>query len=422
MQKSLEKFGVTVHKKELKNGADLFLFERKGMPIYLRAAFFAGSRFDSIPGTAHFLEHMLLAGTKKFPTKNLIANYIQKIGGEFGASTDSNILRFNIEIPEAEDIDTGIEVISECLTNSIFEDHAIKTEGDAILSELRSKESNPREYITDVQRRVALQGTPASRSTLGDEDSIKSINKNELMDYRKTFINSGRLSFIASGDISIKSLTEKLNSIDLESGEKFNVDEKLPIIKEKKIEIEFYKDVNHLQVAFICRTDLENYLEYCALMVLNSVLGVGRGSRLITKLRYESGLVYGVSSGMFNTVDWGTLRINLSCDNGNLEKVKSLIFEEFNKLRKNNISPMELENTKSKISKGSIRAFQTSKDWVSFHENDALFSPSDLHTPEDYINTIKKVTLMDIKKIIDKYFLEDNFYIAICGNYQKESP
>ena len=79
---------------------------------------------------------------------------------------------------------------------------------------------------------------------------------------------------------------------------------------------------------------------------------------------------------------------------------------------------MELENTKSKISKGSIRAFQTSNDWVTFHENDALFSPSDLHTPEDYINTIKKVTLMDIKKVINKYFLEDNFYIAICGNYK----
>ena len=417
--KKLEKFGVNIHREKLKNGVDLFLFERKGMPIYLRASFFAGSRFDPIPGTAHFVEHMLLAGTKKFPTKNLIADYIQKVGGDFGASTNNNILRFNIEIPEAEDIDTGIEVMSECLTHSIFNNQTIETERGAILSELRSKKNNPKEYIGEVQRRVSLQGTPAARSTLGDETGIKNITKNNLIDYQKDFINSGRLSFIASGDISIESLREKLNSVNLESGEKFIPGGKLPIIKESDIDVEFYKDISHLQVALVCRTNVENYTEYCALRVLNSILAVGRGSRLMTKLRYESGLVYTVASSVFNTIDWGTLRINLSCDKDNLEKVKSIIFQEFNGLRQNNISPIELENTKSKISKGSVRHFQTSETWVDFHENDALFSSPDFHTAEDYIKTINELTLENIKKVVDKYLFKENFYTAICGNYQK---
>lgn len=418
MQRKLEKFGVTVYKEELKNGANIFLFARKGMPIYLRASFFAGSRFDSVSGTAHFLEHMLLAGTKKFPTKNLIADYIQKIGGDFSASTDNNLLRFNIEIPEAEDIDTGIEVISECLTVPLFNEEAIKTEREAILAELRSKKSNPKEYIAEVQRKVALQGTQTARSTLGNEVSIKSITKNDLLNYKKDFINSGRLSFIASGDISIENLKDKLDSLNLESGEKFAIGEKLPIIREKDAEVEFYKGINHLQVALVCRINLENYVEYCALMLLNNVLAVGRGSRLITKLRYENGLAYTVTSSVFDTIDWGTLRIQLSCDNSNLEKVKSLIFKEFSELRQNNISSVELENIKSKISKGSIRSLQTSEAWVAFHENDTLFLPSDLHTVEDYINTINALTLEDIKKIINKYLLEENFYIAICGDYK----
>lgn len=113
MQKRLEKFALQLHQEKLDNGTNLLLLERKGMPIYLRAAFFAGFRFDNVPGTTHFLEHMLLAGTKKFPTKNLIADHIQKVGGEFGASTGNNILRFNIEIPEAVDIDRGIEIMSD---------------------------------------------------------------------------------------------------------------------------------------------------------------------------------------------------------------------------------------------------------------------------------------------------------------------
>ena len=419
MQKSLEKFGVTVHKKELKNGADLFLFERKGMPIYIRAVFFAGSRFDSIPSTAHFLEHMLLAGTKKFPTKNLVADYIQRVGGDFGASTDNNLLRFNIEIPEADDIDVGIEVMSECLIKSLFDNQSIETEKGTILSELRSKISNPKEYIADVQRRLVLQGTPAARSTLGDETSINSITKNELTNFYKTFINSGRVSFVVSGDITIESLEEKLNSIDLWAGEKFVEGEKLPIIREKIVEVEFYKQIDHLQVGLVCRTDVEDYREYCALRVLNSILAGGRGSRLMTKLRYENGLIYAISSSIFNTIDWGILKINLSCDSGKLEKVKKIIFEEFSKLKQNNISYTELESAKSRISKGSIRYFQTSESWVTFHENDALFSPSNFNTIEDYTGMINKLILEDIKKVIDKYLFEDNFYIAICGNYQK---
>ena len=88
MAKTLADLGVSLEKRTLKNGANLFLFQRKGMPIYLRTTFFAGSRFDSIPGTAHFLEHMLLVGTKKFPTKNSMTEYIQKVGGEFASLRD----------------------------------------------------------------------------------------------------------------------------------------------------------------------------------------------------------------------------------------------------------------------------------------------------------------------------------------------
>ena len=171
------------------------------MPIHFRAIFFSGSRFDDVPGTAHFFEHMMLAGTKKFPTKNLLADYIQKVGGDFGASTGNNLLRLNIDIPEASDLDTGIEVLSECLINPLLEDQAMENERNAILSELKSKKNNPKEYISDVQRRVSLQGTSAARSTLGDEASIKSITKNGLIDYKKKFINSGRVCFVVSGDV-----------------------------------------------------------------------------------------------------------------------------------------------------------------------------------------------------------------------------
>ncbi|MDP2651470.1 MAG: pitrilysin family protein [bacterium] len=416
---NLSKFGVELHQAKLKNGADIFLFKRKGMPIFLRATFFAGSRFDTIPGTAHFLEHMLLAGTEKFPTKNLIANHIHRVGGEFGASTDNTFLRFDIEIPESQDINIGLEVLSECLTNSLIDEKTFENERGAILSELKSKKSNPREYIRELRRELVLQGTPAGRSTLGDEADIKAITRQGVLDYRDQYIHSGRLAIIASGDIDIETLVKGLDTINFSNRSRFAAENKLPVIKDENLGVKLYEDTNQLQVSLAARTDVENYNEYCALKVLSSILGEGRGSKLITKLRYENGLVYSISSGIYNTADWGMLTINFSCDKEHLNKVRELIFETLGELKLNNISSAELEDAMSKISKGAISRFQPSKAWVEFHEDDALFSPSQLHTAEGYIHAINSLTLEDTQRVINKYLTEENFLMAVCGNYKQ---
>jgi len=418
MKKELKKFGVTFHQRTLKNGVNLFHFERKGMPIYLEAVFFAGSRFDEITGTAHFLEHMLLAGTQKFPTKNIIADYIQRVGGDFGASTDNNVLRLYVEVPEAQDIDVGINVLSECLTKSIFDEKTIENEKKVIISELRGKMSNPREYLNEIRRKIALQGTTASRSTLGGESDINSITKETIVDYFIKFITSGRVCFVSSGDIEIENLENKLNLVNLPKDKRFTVEGKLPIYKKTTEGIEFYDKSDQVHASLVTRTSIENYKEYCALMLLVNVLGLGRGSRLTTKIRYEKGLVYSIFANVFSTVDWGTLSITFSCHRDNFEKVRDLIFQEF-MILKNNISDSELKNTISKISKGAVSDFQTSKSWVNFHETEALFTPLELHTVENYIETIGSIDLKDIKFVIDKYFIPTNFLTAICGNYQK---
>lgn len=416
--KLLPKFGVELFQEKLESGTDVFLFKRKGMPLYIRATFFAGSRFDEIMGTAHFLEHMLVAGTEKFPTKNLIADYIQKTGGEFSASTDNNLLRFNIEIPEKEDISAGIKVMSECLTKSLFDTKTIGNERGAILSELNSKKSNPREYVRDVYRAILLQGTDAGRSTLGDEGTIKLITESDLRKFNKDFINLGRVCFVASGDIDINELKRVLESVELPKNERFKVGNPLPIIKNERLFIEKYPGVKQLQVVLSTRTSIESYREYCSIRLLSDVLGGGRGSRLVTKLRYENGLVYTIISNVFNSVDWGVFRVNFSCKDDDFKKATDMINFEFKKIINENIAHEELEDTKARLTKGLTRTLQTSESWVNFHEADCIFNPEEIKTPDDFVETINSLTLDDIKFVASKYLNMDNFYTAICGDYK----
>jgi len=48
-----------------------FYTKEKGFPINIQIIFNAGARFGKKPGISHFLEHMLVAGSKKYPTKTL---------------------------------------------------------------------------------------------------------------------------------------------------------------------------------------------------------------------------------------------------------------------------------------------------------------------------------------------------------------
>lgn len=415
MQKKLEKFGVTMHKKTLTSGVNLFLFERKGMPISLRATFFAGSRFDKIPGTAHFLEHMLVAGSQKFPTKDLLSQEIEKIGGEFKASTNADLLRIYIDIPEKSDIEKGVEILNECL-HPLFDLKTVETERGAILSELRSKKTNPKDYIWDVQKRLFLQNTPVANNTLGSEEDIKSINLETLKFHFDEHIHTGNLCIIASGDIDIENLAVSVEKkLSLAKKDKFSLLEKLPISLEKKREVETYPGLKQLQVVGGFRTKPENYDEECALRVLSSYLGGGRSSRLNTELRYKNGFVYSVNAVSFIGSDWSVLRVSFSGLSENLDKILQIIFTEFEEIQKN-LKDDDIAITKARLEKIQLLWLQTSESWIDFHETDCLFRPEDVHTPEDFQNTLNTVNAKNVQVAVNKYFNKDSFLVAICGD------
>src|SRR3989344_460872 len=149
MNYQLSELGVSFSKDRLDNNVGVFLFNKIGAPICIRTTFFAGSRFDSIPGIAHFLEHMLVAGTKKFPSKDKLAEPLERIGGSFSASTSLNYLRLNITVPKKEDLSVGLEILQEMLQNSLFDDKTIKNERGSVRSEIGENDEDPYQILIE---------------------------------------------------------------------------------------------------------------------------------------------------------------------------------------------------------------------------------------------------------------------------------
>ena len=72
--------------------------EKSGAALDVHVGHFSDP--DELPGLAHFLEHMLFLGTKKYPDENSYAEYLQSHGGSIKLEKSLlNGLRVKIFLP-----------------------------------------------------------------------------------------------------------------------------------------------------------------------------------------------------------------------------------------------------------------------------------------------------------------------------------
>ena len=419
---TLKNFNVIRQEAVLSNGCRVVLFKRPNAPIYLTAHFFSGSRFDpkGKDGMAHYLEHMLVAGTKNFKTKDKLAEYIEQYGGVFGAFTNGDELAVNVEIGDPKDLGIAIKVLNETLLNSLFSENTFNNEKRSIFKEIGDRNSNPSRRLWDVYRKLYFQNTPAGRYVLGTEETLNSITNSDIIEFFKDKITSGRMLLVASGGIDIKEVG-KLSERELfvSKSPEFYLKDDLPIIRKDRIAIEKYKDQDqvHLMLGFRSGSIFDE--SNPALGVVASVLGGGRASTLVRKLRYEKGLVYNASASQIKLSDSGTWAISTSTSKDKVQEVINIITAELNKVVENGLTEKEIAFAKNKIIKSKFLQMQTSDDWVSFHSYPELVGKKGW-TIIDHIEEINSITNEGIIKAARKIFLKDMWYLAMCGDIEQQ--
>ena len=80
-----------------------------------------GSLLDpkDFPGLAHFLEHMLFMGTKKFPGENDFSEFLNKNAGYSNAYTDLDSTNYYFEVNN-ENFEPALDRFSEFYINPLF--------------------------------------------------------------------------------------------------------------------------------------------------------------------------------------------------------------------------------------------------------------------------------------------------------------
>lgn len=416
------KFGVVREEGLLANGIPVVLYKRPGAPIAISAVFRSGSRYDplSMPGVAHFMEHMIVGGSPEFPTKDLLAEHIESVGGSYGARTGQDALWVDVEVAERGDFARAVDIFNATLCNPLLDKRAFENEKQVIQKEIQKSNSNPAQILGKTSRELFFEGTPFEHAILGDEQTILGLDyDNAIREYQKLF-DASRALFVASGDILLEEIVERLNLLNFLTGNNFDVtNESFNICAEEKVRTTFF-DAPQTYIAFGVRAPRSYTKEATHLSLLGQILAGGRASRLAKRLRYEKGLVYGVGATRFGGVDFGSWAITTDTSDNKVEEVVECILREIDDVRRTGVKDSELEFVKNKIVKSLRRNMQTSSDWVEFHSTPELFTRG-AFTLEEHAMYVSEASVDDLQKIAREYFSTERWQLALCGRTKNES-
>jgi len=414
MQK-LTKYNVNFFQGKINENIPYFLSQRPGQPIHIRASFVAGSRFDTIPGIAHFLEHLLLAGSQKYPDKRQLTVNLENIGGSIGGSTNTDFLTIYLEIAEKKDLSFALGIFDEAINHSLFDDKAIETERGAILAELQMRYHNRSIWVMDIANRLIYQKTPCGTITSGTEDSVKLITRADLINFYETIFKINPVSWSISGDVDEKEIIEtlgRLHSTKLSLDKMFDLE--LPIIREKTTDLEVFDD-NKADLYFGFRTTPRNFSEAPSLDIIASYLAQDRGCKLQDELRYKRGLIYSCQGSNFISFDSGDWYIKTACLAENVQEVLNIIIKELEEIKENGLPEEDLRLIKNKLIKNNIVKMQTAQSWAIKSANPAFISAPETFLIDNYEREIEQVTPESIIEVANRYFTSNNWYLAMCG-------
>jgi len=373
-----------------------------------------GSRIETPKesGVSHFIEHMLFKGTESRSAKD-IARDIDNIGGQINAFTNKECTCYYVHLLD-EHINIGIDVLSDMILNSTFNNNDIDRERAVILEELKMYEDSLDDLSYDLLVENIYADDGLGMNILGNRKTIKSLKRKDILNhYSKYYVPNNSVISIC-GNFNFEEVVKLIE-------EKFGKWEEKEVnieVKEAKFHSCFItknKDSEQVNIAISLKAiPEENEKETYALAVVNNIFGGSTSSRLFQNIREDKGLVYSIYSSQTLYKKCGELGVFASTSEEYLKEVYDLIIEEIKNLKENYITEEELKESKEQLKGNYILSLESISSKMLSHGESMLLN-NKIKNEDEIIEHINSVNMEQVEAIINKVFNIENLGVCIVG-------
>jgi zinc protease len=185
--------------------------------VELRLVVKAGSVLedDDQQGLAHFVEHMLFEGTRRFPGRS-ITDFLSSLGLSIGpdanAATSFDDTQYTLRVPSDVPgvLDSALTVLEDWAQAATFTEQGIEHERGIVLSEWRMN-LGAGERTDERLRRVQLEGSRyAERRPIGKPESIQNARRDQLLRFYRDWYRPNLMAVIVVGDLDRDAVVAKI--------------------------------------------------------------------------------------------------------------------------------------------------------------------------------------------------------------------
>lgn len=368
-------------------------------------------------GISHFLEHMAFKGTKT-RTAFEIAKEIDLIGAYINAYTSKETTCYYVKSIDKH-LEKSIDILSDIMQNSTFDEKELETERGVILQELAASLDSPDDVNYNNFMKQAFGDSSLGRTILGPKKNIEKITRDEIIKYVDDYYYAENIFITVAGNIN-KEETEKLiNKYFSKIKSKKNESKDIKFEYKAGINVSHKKDLEQMQ--FLIGFEAPSYKnqnEWYKIDILTNILGSGMSSRLFQEIREKRGLVYTIYSGEMSFVENGLVYIYAGLDPTKIEQLIKILKEELIKIC-DNISDEEMLKAKNQTTASIAMASESASSRGSRMAY-SLIRYGKYISDDEIIQKIENTTKEDVENIAKQIFNSKFTVSILSGNKNKE--
>lgn len=402
----------------------IILVKDKKRSVTVKALVQAGSReeTDREAGSAHFLEHFVFKGTKKYKGEFDVHEAVEKVGGIHNAYTSWDQIAFYATM-DREHLPLAASLVGQMVSEPLLPEAHFDRERGTILEELYMYEDLPEMKANEEAIKMVWNKDNLGRPIIGTVESLKNMKLADLKQYYTNWFVPENVIVGVSGDWG--SDDKLLKVIDKEFGTLMSRESKVAAKdtyvaanqSEKQLKL-IKRQTEQANVAFGFEGLSVHDEDKHALVLANLILGGSTMSRLFREVREKRGWAYHVRSDNDQLSDTGIVSVCGGVPKAKMLEAVGLMGEIILGLRagKWQITKEEVQMAKDTIKGRLALTFDNSERVISMALEDMMYLGK-VRTYEDRIAEFEEVTWDMVISACERVFIESKMNLAVVGDY-----
>lgn len=410
------------HRVVLKSRVVAYLAENHELPLVNIQIVLRGGAYLDAPGKEGLAEMAgyLLArgGTKNRKAEDLderlafLAAQLNSGYGEDRGTVSLNLL--------AKDLDEGLAILREVLTEPRFQDDKLKLRKDQALADMKQRNDSS----ADIERRersFLLYGDDYYLNRFETKASVEGISREDLVAFHRAWVDPRNMLIAAAGDFKKAEMAAKLDRLLANWPFKGAAAPPVPKPSHTMAPGTFLvdKDVNQGRVSIMLPGLMRTDPDFFAAAIMNDILGGGGfTSRITNRVRSDEGLAYSAGSSLQAGVWYpGRFGAGFQSKARTAAYAAQIVAEEMTKFRDGEATDEEMETAKRSFIDTFPRRFSTPVQ-VAGILADEEFTGRYASDPLYYANyraNVEKVTKADVKRAAQRLLKPQAVTLLVVG-------